>query len=63
LQFPSLYFHSKVGVFTKCPTYPPAYDQTFNVPFSNTTVQNAITTARGFLAGAGAVNFSGHSTE
>ena len=35
------------------------YDQTFNVAFGDPTVQNAITTARGILTGAGAVNFSG----
>jgi len=35
------------------------YDQTFAVAFSDTTVQNAITTARGVLSGAGAVNFTG----
>ena len=29
------------------------YDQTFNVAFSDPTVQNAITTARGVLSGGG----------
>jgi hypothetical protein len=35
------------------------YDQTFAFAFSATQVQNAIATAHGVLAGAGAVNFSG----
>jgi len=35
------------------------YDQSFNVAFGSTQVQNAITAARNVLAGAGAVNFSG----
>ena len=35
------------------------YDQTFHVAFGDPTVQTAITSARGVLSGAGAVNFSG----
>jgi uncharacterized repeat protein (TIGR01451 family) len=35
------------------------YDQTFNVPYANGTVQSAITTAAGDLTGAGAASYTG----
>jgi uncharacterized delta-60 repeat protein/uncharacterized repeat protein (TIGR01451 family) len=35
------------------------YDQTFNAPYSDATVQSAITTAAGDLTGAGATSYTG----
>ena len=43
----------------KLPNGAVVYDQTFSLPYSNSTVQAAITTAAGNLAGAGAASYTG----
>jgi uncharacterized repeat protein (TIGR01451 family) len=46
-------------IVAKLPNGTVLYDQTFNAPYSDPTVQAAITTAAGDMAGAGAASYTG----